>query len=88
MGVSIGLDPLGIRVVAVNEGGAAWDAGLVAGSTIMAVEGESVQGWGLDRFIDTVTGPTGTDVELTVRDPEGEESDVVLERRAMGPPSG
>ena len=88
VGVSIGLDPLGVRVVAVNEGGAAWDAGLVAGSTILAVEGESVQGWGLDRFIDTVTGPTGTDVELTVRDPEGEESDVVLERRAMGPPSG
>ncbi len=88
VGVSIGLDPLGVRVVAVNEGGAAWDAGLEAGSVILAVEGESVQGWGLDRFIDTVTGPTGTDVELTVLDPEGEEADVVLERRAMGPPAG
>ena len=86
VGVTIRATPDGVVMPQVHEGGAAWDAGLRPGSLVLAIEGdEGYDPWDLDRFIDTVTGPAGTDVELTVRDPDGEVRTVVLDRREMGP---
>jgi hypothetical protein len=86
VGVSIRATPHGVVMPQVHEGGSAWEAGLRPGSLVIAIEGdEGYDPWDLDRFIDTVTGPTGTDVELTVQDPDGDVRTVVLDRREMGP---
>ena len=86
VGVSIRATPYGVVMVQVHEGGAAWDAGLRPGSRVAAIEGDpDYDPWDLKNFIDTVTGPAGTDIELTVEDPDGELRTVVLDRREMGP---
>lgn len=86
VGVSIVPDFEGVVIRRVEEGGSAWDAGLEAGSVVLAIEGEAYDPLDLDGFIEAVTGEEGTDVELTLLTPDGEEQTVVLDRRAMGPP--
>lgn len=85
VGVAIRSSPDGVVIRHVHVGGAAWDAGLEAGSLVLAIEGEAYDPWDLEGFVGAVTGESGTDVELTLLTPDGEEDTVLLDRRAMGP---
>lgn len=85
VGVAIRPGDDGVVIGRVHPGGAAWDAGIEAGSIVLEIEGEPYDPWDLDGFIDLVTGEAGTDVELTLLTPDGQEDVVILERRAMGP---
>jgi len=61
-----------IEVVSPLEGAPAYYAGIQAGDVIHRVDGESLTGFSLTKVVDTITGPEGTPVTLTIRRGEKE----------------
>jgi carboxyl-terminal processing protease len=75
-------------IVAPIEGSPAERAGILAGDVIVAVNGESTSGWGVDELRTAVRGPKGTDVTLSVVHPgETDPVDVVITRDEVIVPS-
>jgi len=56
-------------VVAPFDGSPAQKAGVRAGDIIVKVFDEDITDWPLDKVVEKITGPTGTPVNLTIRDP-------------------
>ncbi|MFZ9882252.1 MAG: S41 family peptidase, partial [Phycisphaerales bacterium] len=73
-----------IQVINPLEGGPAFRGGIENDDRIVAVDGKSTVGWTLNKAVDSITGPAGEDVKLTVRR-EGVEQpvDVVLQREEI-----
>ncbi len=69
-----------IVIVAPIEGSPAEAAGLKRGDVVIAVDGESTEGWTVDQAVLRIRGPQGTEVTLTIRHPDGMEEDVIIER--------
>ncbi|MDI9403619.1 MAG: S41 family peptidase [Limnohabitans sp.] len=67
-----------IQVVAPIEGSPAWRAGVRGEDRIIEVDGEPTVGWPLNKAVDTITGPAGQPVTLTLRR-EGEAEPVKVE---------
>lgn len=65
-------------IVAPIEGSPAEAAGIEAGDIILAVDGESTEGWNVEELVTNVRGPRGTTVVLTVLH-EGEATPVDIE---------
>ena len=55
-------------------------AGIRAGDLILEVDGESAEGWALDKAVLRIRGPAGTSVELLVRHTDGSEERVTVVR--------
>jgi carboxyl-terminal processing protease len=55
-------------------------AGLQAGDIILAVDGESAEGWSVPKAVQRIRGPRGTEVTLKVRHADGTEEDVTIVR--------
>lgn len=55
-------------------------AGLQAGDVILAVDGESTEGWSVDKAVLKIRGPRGTDVTLTIRHPDDQVEDLTITR--------
>ena len=70
------------NIVIVNpfEGSPAEAAGLVGGDIILAVDGESIVGWPLDRAVLRVRGLRGSEVILTIRHVDGSTEDFTIIR--------
>jgi len=70
------------EIVIVNpfEGSPATAAGLVPGDIILAVDGESIAGWPLDRAVLKVRGEKGSEVVLSIRHVNGEVEDFTIVR--------
>ncbi len=74
-----------IVIASVVTGSPAEGAGVVAGDVVIAVRGESIEGWTIDEVTSTVRGKAGTDVDLTfLRD--GAEYEVTITRAAVEVP--
>jgi carboxyl-terminal processing protease len=70
-----------VVIVAPIDGSPAQKAGLRSGGIILKVNGEDVRGLTLVQVVDKVLGPAGTQVTLTVQDPNtGQTSDYTLVR--------
>lgn len=85
IGVTVQLaneDDNGYTITVVNEGGAAYDAGLQVGDIIVAVEGESTIGLGMDETKNRIRGEEGTQVTLTIQRGEGT-FDITLTRKTV-----
>jgi len=82
LGVNIRPEPGGMRITIVHEGTPAEDAGLAPGDLVIAVDGVSTEGMDLDAFLQLGLGPEGSEVELAIRDAEGN-IDVVMIHRAV-----
>ncbi len=75
-------------VVAPMDGSPAQKAGLLPGDIIVRVDGKSVEGLPLPDVISRITGPAGTRVSLTLKDPEsGGERTVGITRARLEIPS-
>jgi carboxyl-terminal processing protease len=75
-------------IVAPIEGSPAERAGLRAGDVIVAVNGESTNGWTVDDLRTAVRGPKGTDVTLRVLHPDASEPvEIVVTRDEVVVPS-
>jgi len=69
-----------IQIVAPYRDSPAEKAGIQPGDIIIAVEGESTEGWTADQAVERIRGPKGTTVTLTVRHPNGVEETITVTR--------
>jgi len=75
-------------IVAPIEGSPAEAAGIRPGDVILAVDGASTEGWGVDELRTAVRGPAGTTVMLRVLHPgESEPVDLTITRAEVEVPS-
>jgi carboxyl-terminal processing protease len=81
-GIGVELEVLNkdVRVVYVMAGGAADNAGLVAGDVITSIDDKDLRGKNVQQAIDSLRGEVGTTVEVTVRHQNGEVSGFNLVR--------
>lgn len=80
IGATVNQQGQNIVIVTPFEGSPAESAGLKSGDIILAVDGESIVGWPLDRAVLKVRGPRGSEVALTVRHLDGTTEDYTIVR--------
>jgi carboxyl-terminal processing protease len=90
-GVGIELDQKGelgpIEVVSPIEGSPAFRAGIMAGDTILAVDGKPIEGERLPDVVKRIGGPLGSKVTLKVRHATGEEQEITMTREEIVVPA-
>lgn len=81
-GVGIQVEQRGDRLFIVSPlaGSPALRAGIIAQDEILAVDGEPVEGWGLDQAVTRMKGRLGTILRLTVQRGESEVATYEIER--------
>ena len=87
IGSTVNLVDGNIVIVRPFAGSPAQRAGIRAGDIILAVDGDSTEGWSLEEAVAVIRGPAGTDVELLVRHADGEEELIVVTRDRIVVPS-
>jgi carboxyl-terminal processing protease len=65
--VEVDADTERLRVIAPMVGTPAYNAGVLAGDTILEIDGQSTEGMSPDRAVEVLTGRVGTAVKLTVK---------------------
>jgi carboxyl-terminal processing protease len=80
IGVSVGLDRGGVKVIAPIEDSPAFRAGIHAGDTITAVDGKKLDGSSMDAAVQAMRGEAGSKVNVTVERENGETVEVALVR--------
>jgi hypothetical protein len=88
IGIQIAADPRGILIEEVLPRGPAEALGLEPGDVVVAVEGKDAREISLEEFVETMTGPEGSDVEFELR-AHGDSGDDAVEtvkvtRRFLG----
>jgi len=77
-------DKRDIQVINPLEGGPAFRSGVENDDRIVAVDGKSTLGWTLNKAVDSITGPAGKTVTLTVkREGEKDNIDIPLVREEI-----
>ena len=76
-----------IVIVTPFHGSPAEGAGILPGDAILAVDGESTEGWSVQDAVSQIRGPEGTTVTLTVRHTDRETEDVAIERGTIVVPT-
>ena len=66
LGIEIGQERGYITIIAPIDGSPAEAAGLKAGDVILKIDGESIRDLPVDRSVDLMRGPTGSEVLLTI----------------------
>ncbi len=72
-----------IVVIAPLEGSPAADAGVVSGTILQKVNGESPQGLGLEATAARLRGEIGSSVVVEIQPPSGDIEEITLERRIV-----
>ena len=72
-----------VMVVTPLEDSPALQAGLKAGDTILAIDGQSAQGLSVEEVQQKIKGPEGTRVRLKVRHADGQEAELEIVRRRI-----
>jgi carboxyl-terminal processing protease len=88
VGMTVSEVKQGLRVARVYEGTPAQGAGIETGDLITAVDGRSIAGESSTASAAEIKGPPGSEVTLTVKDPEsGKSEDLTLERASVKVPA-
>jgi carboxyl-terminal processing protease len=69
-----------IVIVAPFRDSPAEEAGIRSGDVVLAVDGESTEGWSVSEAVRRIRGPDGSQVALTVRHTNGETEDITVTR--------
>jgi len=80
IGVSVGVERDGIKVIAPIEDSPAFKAGIHSGDMITAVNGKKLENVSMDEAVKAMRGEKGTPVKVTVERPTGEKVDLSLVR--------
>jgi carboxyl-terminal processing protease len=67
LGIEIGMESGVVKVISPIDDTPAANAGIKAGDYIVRINGKQVQGKSLTDAVDSMRGPVGTDIKLTVR---------------------
>lgn len=90
VGVGITITPAadqkGFLVTQVNKGGAAEEAGMIAGDVILAIEGQPAEGMTTTQARDLVCGEEGTKVKMTISR-GGETIELAVKRKMVETPA-
>ena len=89
IGATVDQDPLTGEIVIVTpfHGSPAEEAGIRPGDAILAVDGESTEGWSVQDAVSRIRGPEGSTVTLTVRHADRETEDVAIKRGTIVVPT-
>jgi carboxyl-terminal processing protease len=89
IGAQVDQDPVSgeIVIVAPFRGSPAEKAGVRSGDIILAVDGESTEGWSVADAVKRIRGEGGTPVTLTVEHGDGEVEDVAITRDTIEIPT-
>jgi carboxyl-terminal processing protease len=82
IGANVDQDPTTgeITIVAPFRGSPAEEAGILPGDVILAVDGESTEGWSVADAVERIRGEEGTTVTLTVRHSDRTTEDLPITR--------
>ncbi len=80
IGVNVGVERDGVKVIAPIEDSPAFKAGIHAGDTITAVDGKKMEGASMDEAVKAMRGEKGSSVKVTVERQNGEKVEVALVR--------
>jgi carboxyl-terminal processing protease len=83
IGIVIGARENAIVINATAPGGGAAEAGLVAGDTIVAVDGTPVEQLGFPGAVQMLRGPENSTVTVTVQHADGTTTVVVVPRKRL-----
>ncbi|MCA9212306.1 MAG: S41 family peptidase [Planctomycetales bacterium] len=83
IGVEIGVKDERLTVLSPIPGTPAHEAGLLAGDTIMAIDGTDTEGFGMNDCVKLIKGEPGTSVVLSIRHKDAEEIIDVTVQRAI-----
>jgi carboxyl-terminal processing protease len=72
-----------IVIVAPFRDSPAEKAGVRSGDVVLAVDGESTEGWTVSQAVRRIRGPEGSQVTLTVRHTNGETEDITITRSTI-----
>jgi carboxyl-terminal processing protease len=89
IGAQVDQDPVTgeIVIVAPFRDSPAEKAGIQPGDVLLAVDGESTEGWSVSDAVKRIRGPQGTEITLKVRTSEGETKDVTITRDTITIPT-
>lgn len=88
VGLAVSEVPVGLRVSQVYPDTPAEKAGIEPGDLIVAVEGESIKGVASSASAARIKGPPGTEVEITIEDPQSaKRKELTLERAEVRIPA-
>lgn len=81
IGVQVSLEKGGITVISPFHGSPAYKQGIMAGDTIVSIEGKSTESMSLEEAVNLTTGKVGTPVRISVRHLHSQQiEELVLER--------
>ncbi|MGD0765808.1 MAG: S41 family peptidase [Dehalococcoidia bacterium] len=69
-----------IVITAPIAGTPAEQAGILSGDIILEVNGESTDGWTVEKAVSSIRGPKGTEVTLKVQHSDGQVEEITLKR--------
>lgn len=81
--LALGDDQSRIVVIAPLDGSPAAEARIASGSAVLEVNGESAEALGLDPTAALLRGPAGSEVLVSLQDPDGKVREVILTRRSV-----
>jgi carboxyl-terminal processing protease len=89
IGAQVDQDPVTgeIVIVAPFRDSPAEKAGILPGDVLVAVNGESAEGWSVADAVKKIRGPQGSDVTLVVRHSNGAEEEVAITRATIEIPT-
>ncbi|MEO0965545.1 MAG: S41 family peptidase [Planctomycetota bacterium] len=80
IGAEITTQPGRLTIVTPLEDSPAWNAGVMAGDTVLEIDGESTEDITVQQAVGLLTGEAGTDVTIKVRHETGEEEEITITR--------
>ncbi len=85
IGANVDQDPTSkeIVIVAPFRGSPAEKAGVLPGDVILAVDGESTDGWTVANAVERIRGQQGTNVTISVRHSDGSKADLTITRATI-----
>ena len=83
IGVQVSIESGVITVISPFYGSPAYDQGIMAGDTIVSIEGRSTEGMTLEEAVELTTGKIGTPVRLEVRHRHSKQVEALVLERAL-----
>ncbi len=80
IGAEVAIENNRLHIITPLEDSPAWKAGVMAGDTVMSIEGEDTLDMDINDAIKKLKGPAGTDVTITVRHANGEDATLTITR--------
>lgn len=80
IGAEVGIRDGWFTILSPLDDSPAWRAGVQSGDRVIAIDGESTEGFEIDDAIERLLGPAGTTVTITVKRDDAEPIDIAIER--------